>query len=369
MTPASTGILIALPGLHAEQRGAETAMEAVAQGLARLPGVDVTVVGSGPTKPDRPYRYLQAPCVHRSRFEHWPTGPFVRNDTSWEELTFCWSMLRVVDAADFDVRITCSYPFVNLLTRLQGRLGRGLDIFVTQNGDWPCHRRNSEFRLFRTDGLVCTNPDYFDAHRSTYPCALIPNGVDPDRFHPGQADRREFGLPVGVPLVLMVSALIPSKRVLQGIRAVSAAPNLHLAIAGDGPLRDEADALGRQLLGDRYRRFTLPRDRMPALYRCADVMLHMSKDEPSANAYIEALATGLPIVTEDRRVTRWTLEDTAYLVSTDRPDAVQDALLRAVGEQRADQRHRRRELVDRRFRWQRIAHDYLAFINSLRCPS
>ena len=38
---------------------------------------------------------------------------------------------------------------------------------------------------------------------------------------------------------------------------------------------------------------------MPGLYRSAEVLLHMSVDEPFGNIYVEALASGLPVVTHD----------------------------------------------------------------------
>ena len=47
----------------------------------------------------------------------------------------------------------------------------------------------------------------------------------------------EFDIPDNRLIVLMVSALDPSKRVNAGIEAVSQIPNGHLVVAGDGPLR------------------------------------------------------------------------------------------------------------------------------------
>src|SRR5207302_1500062 len=125
---------------------------------------------------------------------------------------------------------------------------------------------------------------------------------------------------------LMVSALIPSKRVLEGIRAAANVPDLHLMIAGDGELRQEVTALGNQLMPGRFHNGTFPRSRMPDLYRCADVFLHMSQDEPSANAYLEALATGLPVVAHDWEVVRWTMDGLGELVNTSNVPTVTAAL-------------------------------------------
>jgi glycosyltransferase involved in cell wall biosynthesis len=89
----------------------------------------------------------------------------------------------------------------------------------------------------------------------------------------------------------------------------------------------------------------------------------MSQDEPSANAYIEALASGLPIVTHDRSVTRWTLEDQAVFVDTSDAQAVRVAVGRAMDLRRQSDVAARRRTVGRRFAWSAIANDYCEFIS------
>jgi glycosyltransferase involved in cell wall biosynthesis len=362
-------VAFCLPGLHRVVRGAEVALESIAGELARRGDYDVTVIGSGEPRPGDPYKFLHADCVPRERFEHWPSMPVFRSDTSYEELTFLPGLLRRFDPSEQDIVVTCSYPFLNWAVRARRfPRKRPLQVYVTQNGDWPLHRKSSEFRWFASDGVVCTNPDYFDAHGQRYPSRLIPNGVDPGLFHPGPAQRARFGLPEGVRVILMVSALIPSKRVLEGIQAASAVPGVHLVVAGDGPLRADADAIGQRLLGERYHRLKLARTDMPALYRSADLFLHMSLDEPSANAYIEALATGLPVVTHDRRVTRWTLGEFGTFV-----DATDLAAVSARIEETLDSpydRARAATEASRRFSWKSIAGQYAEFFEELaRAPA
>jgi glycosyltransferase involved in cell wall biosynthesis len=227
------------------------------------------------------------------------------------------------------------------------------------------HAGNWEYRYFSCDALVCTNPEYFERSQGRYPSALIPNGVDPDVFFPGPAARGSFGLPAEAPVVLMVSALTPFKRVLEGIRSAARVPGVHLVIAGDGELRRQVQELGAALMPGRFSLLTLPRARMPELYRSADVFLHMSQDEPSANSYIEALATGLPIVTHDRYVTRWTLEDQAVLVDSSDERAVAEAIGRAIGLREPAHVQGRTGLVKRRFAWSAIADRYCSFFHSI----
>jgi glycosyltransferase involved in cell wall biosynthesis len=218
MTSSATRrVLFALPGMHRVRRGAEIAFESVATEMASLPRFEITVAGSGPPIPGRPYRFLHVPCVPRERFERAPTLPVLRSNYAYEELTWIPGLLLAYAPGDFDITVTCSFPFTNwaLRSRLPGRR-RPAHVYVTQNGDWPARSRDREFRLFGCDGLVCTNPDYYERNRSRWRSVLVPNGVDASRFAAGPARREHLGLPPGAPVALTVSALIPSKRAQPG---------------------------------------------------------------------------------------------------------------------------------------------------------
>jgi glycosyltransferase involved in cell wall biosynthesis len=359
-------VLFALPGLHRVTRGAEVALESIARRVAVRSAWRVTLIGSGWPRAAEPYRFRRAGCIDRRWFGHWPSLPWLRDEHMYEELTFAPSLLRAYTPADYDLTVTCSYPYTNQILARRGRADRRPPhIFITQNGDWPAYANEREFRYFHCDGLVCTNPAYYDRLRDRWRCALIPNGVDPDLFHPGPAERSQFGLPSDAPVALMASALSPSKRVLEGIEAAGRVPDLHLIVAGDGPQRERVRAVGERRMPGRFHWLTVQRDKMPALYRAVDVFLHMSRDEPSANAYLEALATGLPIVTTDRAVTRWTLEDCALLVDTTDRGAVAGALQRALDQRTPQQIEARRALVHRRFTWDQIADQYAAFFDAV----
>lgn len=359
-------VLIALPGLHRVNRGAEIALESMATQLSAIEGCDVTLMGSGQPRDGQPYRFLHAACTPRERFIRYPHLPVLRNEYVWEEATFVRQMRRVYDPADYDVTITCSYPFTNWLLRRRRVAGRRPPhVFVTQNGDWPAVCRRREYRWFACDGLVCTNPQFLARNRERWRCALIPNGVDTRRFSPGEGDRAALGLPVSVPVVLMCAALIASKRIIEGIRCVAAIDGVHLLVAGDGPMREQIEQAGRALMGDRFHRAVLSPQQMPMMYRSVDALLHMSLDEPFGNVYVEALATGLPIVTHDREATRWMLEDTSLLVDTTSDQAVAAALRDALSLKDESQRERRRDLALKRYAWPIVAQQYHRFLQQV----
>lgn len=355
-------ILFALAGLHRVDRGAEIAFISVASQLARK-GDEVTLIGSGPERSGGEYRYIRAPSIARETFERWPSLPLFRNETGWEEATFIPGLLSAYRPADFDVTLTCAYPWTNWALRRSASGGRPPHVFVTQNGDWPAFSNEGEFRWFDCEGLVCTNPDYFERNRERYRSALIPNGVDTSRFTPGSSERKRFGLPETGRIVLMVSALIASKNVDRAIEAIRRLPDVTLVVAGDGPLREELGRLADQQIPGRYRQLTVPAADMPALYRSADAFLHLSRDESFGNVFVEAMACGVPVIAYDLPRTRWILGDQGRLAASGSVEELAQQIDQATSETGAA----RDALVARasQFDWSSIAGRYRDFLEEV----
>jgi glycosyltransferase involved in cell wall biosynthesis len=358
-------IAFALPGLHCINRGAETAFENLAAELGRRHQRAVTLFGGGQQRNDEPYRFCHTNLISRDSFSRWPRMPVLRDMHRYEELSFMPALWRGYDPADYDLTVTCSYPFVNWFLRTRRNGTRPAHVFVTQNGDWPAQRRNSEYRLFNCDGLVCTNPEYFARNKHEWQSVLIPNGVDTHRFapsarqlHPAPREDRRLR-------VLMVSALDACKRVDEGIRAVAALPNSELFVAGAGPLADELQSLGTELLGERFQCREVPAAEMPAIYRSADVLLHMSTGEAFGNVYIEALATGLPAVAHKCGVTEWIIGESGFLVDTTNSSQVTLGLHRAALSRNDTAGAARAATCHTRFSWQSVAARYARFFDQV----
>lgn len=359
-----TRALFALPGIHRIQRGAEVAMEAVADQLSRR-GHRVTVAGGGPPRTDRLYDYIQIAHRGREYLEWLPTFPPVRSELQWEELGFAIKLGAHVHREDYDVTVTCAFPFIHWqMQRLRMREGPR-HVFVTQNGDWPAISDDSEFRFFGCDGLVCTNPEFFDRNERNYNCRLIPNGVDELRFFPGPPVRAKFGIPTDVKVVLMVSALMPYKRVAAGIDAIARVPGAHLVVAGDGPLRDEVEERASRMLRGRFTRLTIDSTAMPDLYRSADAVLHMALDEPFGNVFVEGLASGLPVVANDTASTEWLLGSDGYRMDASSSGAVVEALVAALSEADGARQNARAARCHARFSWSKIADAYGTFLDEV----
>ena len=357
-------VLFAMPGFHRVSRGAEIALQSVARQLAHDPAWSVTVAGTGAPDPDEPYDYVRLPVVRRERLERLPQVPFFRNEYAYEEATFAPGLARWYRPSQFDLTVTASYPFVSWVLR-RGR-HRPPHVFITQNGDWPAQSDDAEFKFFACDGLVCTNPGFYERNRTRWPSVLIPNGADTSKFTPGLGDRTRFGLPADATVVLMASALIETKRVDAAVRAVAEVPGAYLVVAGDGPMRDQIDALAAAHLPGRFARTVVSSDEMAELYRCADVFLHTTLHESFGNVYVEALATGLPIVAHRSETLEWILGDDADLVDTTDQQELVCALKRACDDPstQAD-RDARHAVAAARFDWTHVSAQYEAFFRQV----
>ena len=134
----------------------------------------------------------------------------------------------------------------------------------------------------------------------------------------------------------------------------------YLVVAGDGPLRDEAQKLADRLMPNRFQRISLTAQEMPALYQSADAFLHLSLLESFGNVFLEAWATGLPIIAHDTERLRWILGDYGNLCDTEDTPALANTITEALTSDRVNK-------IDgiERFAWSTIAQEYRNFICGL----
>jgi phosphatidylinositol alpha-1,6-mannosyltransferase len=134
---------------------------------------------------------------------------------------------------------------------------------------------------------------------------VIEHGVDfvPPDPATVEALRARYGL-AGRRVAITVNHLHPRKRVdlfLQAVHyAAQLTPGATALVVGDGPERDRlhslAEELGMEIGRDVVFTGVAPEEELPAHYALADVYVHTGREESFGLSVIEALSSGLPVV-------------------------------------------------------------------------
>jgi glycosyltransferase involved in cell wall biosynthesis len=132
-------------------------------------------------------------------------------------------------------------------------------------------------------------------------------GLDRELFRPldrGESRARlaaEFGIPTIGPLLATVGALIPRKGQQLVIRALARMPDAHLALVGTGSDQTALEILVREsgMAGRVHFLGSLDHELLPIVLSGAEAMVLPSSSEGLANAWVEALACGCPLVVSD----------------------------------------------------------------------
>lgn len=123
-------------------------------------------------------------------------------------------------------------------------------------------------------------------------------GLDQQKFKPVDRAAAKQQLGVEGPLFITTGALIPRKNQDLVIRAMASIPDAILLLAGSGEQDAAYKSLAVQLnLSDRVRFLgNVDHDDLPKLTAAADISILVSKSEGLANAWVEALACGTPVI-------------------------------------------------------------------------
>jgi glycosyltransferase involved in cell wall biosynthesis len=126
---------------------------------------------------------------------------------------------------------------------------------------------------------------------------VIVNGVDLQEFAPGVASRQKLGLPENVTLALFAGDIrTPRKNLDTVLHALAKVPDLHLVVVGNtegSPFPQLAASLG---LNERVHFVGYRRD-IAEIMRAVDLFVFPSRYEACTLVLLEALASGLPVIT------------------------------------------------------------------------
>jgi glycosyltransferase involved in cell wall biosynthesis len=167
--------------------------------------------------------------------------------------------------------------------------------------------------------------------------AIHYTGLDRDLFRPldrAESRRRlaqHLGiiLPAGVPLLATIGALIPRKGQEHVIRALPHLPEARLLLVGTGEDRAKLAALAASCQVAKRVHFlgSLDHTLLPVVLSASDAMVLPSASEGLANAWVEALACGCPLVITDAGGARELVSsEAAGRIVARHPQAIADAV-------------------------------------------
>lgn len=238
--------------------------------------------------------------------------------------TFAYASLRPLLEGGYDIVHCLEREVCSVVHDHRHLFERPPRVVFSNGGAIPAHE------LPRCD-FVQEHTQHNLAHSARRKAFMIPHGVDTRRFRPGLESgfRARHGIPADALLVLSVGTICYwHKRMDHVIREVAQVPGAHLAIVGqESPDAPAIRALGRECLGDRVVFTTMPHDELPQAYAAADVFVLGSLFETFGIVYIEAMASGLPVICTDHVNQRSIVRD-GYFVDMRQAGAVA-AVLRA----------------------------------------
>lgn len=170
------------------------------------------------------------------------------------------------------------------------------------------HRRIFDhFLSFVSDALVAVSTAVYSdivKYDKVTPAKIrvIYNGIKIDNFKsgiPAIENRQQMHLPVDAFIIGSVGRLKEEKGHKYLLEAVSELNNVCVALAGDGPLRDELKRYAEKLGVPCVFTGMLPPDKIPTFLGSLDVFCFPSLWEGFPSALIEAMAAGLPVVASD----------------------------------------------------------------------
>jgi glycosyltransferase involved in cell wall biosynthesis len=197
---------------------------------------------------------------------------------------------------------------------------------------------------------------------------VIPNGVELDRFRPVGEGRKIKNLKL-----LTVGRLSVSKRIELLVSAMELIrrqfPSAILKIAGGGGLENQL----RKLIKDKGMADCIsvlgivPAEEMPGLYRESDIFISASAQEGMSNAMLEAMASGIPIVTTRCEGVQELIADNGIVIEEADAKLIADAVVNLA---KSEQAYNAMCVAARKqaesFGWQRVAEEYLKHYRNIK---
>lgn len=249
------------------------------------------------------------------------TLSFSRSPVSKDNLIAYKQLKKLIETGNYDI-VHCHTPNASVITRLVCRKFRkenGLKVFYTAHGfhfykgapklNWILYYSIEKFCSRFTDKLITINTEDYKLAKKRFKAKEIhycPGvGIDLSRFKDVDVDRSakrdEIGVPKESKLLLSVGELNENKNHQVIIRALAKLndANIHYAIAGIGNKKNFLLDLAKELCVEEQVHLLGFRKDIPEINHISDVFCFPSKREGLGLVAIEAMSSGLPIITSN----------------------------------------------------------------------
>lgn len=318
-------VLIIVPRFGSVSRGVEVFVEELARRMDKN-RFDLCILSARHEQVSVGVEMAQYPLLPRERFKPWLAkllgllpARIHLGAVELESLSLMFTSRRFLRDGHFDVVLpfggTWSYRFAKWLCNGASVLSVG-------------HGGPVRADLMLSDFFVALTPtDQYCAQELLpgIPSQVIPNGVDSTKFCSGA--QKNYSQKK---TILCVAALTADKcHELLFNAVLKLDPNVKLVCAGNGPLLQKLQQHPLYQM-NRVSFISESHDRMPDLYRSADVFTLASPQEAFGLVFLEALACGLPVVAHDAPRQKYVIGDTGIFCNTLDSSAYADGLARAL---------------------------------------
>ena len=273
--------------------------------------------------------------------------PFVRSVYDKSNIEAYHVIKRIINSDNYEV-IHCNTPIASVLTRLAARNARkrGTKVIYTAHGfqffkgsskkDWVLYYPIERLMAHYTDLIFTINHEDFELAKTfkSPKVVYIPGvGVDTEKFRTAELKdiRSEFDIPKDSFVLLTVGELFPRKNqkvLIDAMRQLRDYP-IHLIICGNGILEESLKLQCKELGVESRVHFAGYRPDIPGIMKDCDLYLFPSKREGLGLAGIEAMASGLPVVSSNiNGILDYMIEGkTGYMCNPNDSDAFVKAIL------------------------------------------
>ena len=196
---------------------------------------------------------------------------------------------------------------------------------------------------------------------------VIPTGVDLDQFYPDKSGKKS-----DIIRLLTVGRLSVTKQVPILIDAVEilhkAGQKVRFTIVGGGPLEQQLrQTLSEKSLTDIIRMTgRINPEQMPEIYRWHDLLISASMQEGLSNAMLEAMASGLPIITTPCEGLDELIAGNAIIIEKPDPQLIATAIQQLMQDSRTyDSMSAASRKQAELFSWSSVATRYIQYYDKI----